>query len=189
MLRYVNKLARGNHVVLFYDDPNEMQTILLEIIRDGLRKKEVVAYLCRDVNKARTLLSEHGIDFGRYEKDGLMDIGEVAPEQSRRLGIEFSSKPDAFMNWLKAYFDKKGRRPFRMIVDSPLNFGNHQCTIEIEKMNENHFRGKASGRLPAKLVCVYRSKDVVKANEGELFFKLIKTHSHAVFPGIALHTE
>jgi hypothetical protein len=189
VLRYVNKLARGNHVVVFYDDPKEMRKILSEIVRNGLSKKEVVGYLGRDPNEARNFLSENGIDVGRYERDGLMDIGELAPEQSCRLGIEYSSKPDAFMNWLRAYFNKRGRRPFRIIIDSPLNFGNQQRTIEIEKMIERHFGGKTSGKLPGKLVCVYRSQEVAKANEEELFFKLIKAHSHAVFPGIALQMK
>jgi len=190
VLRYVNELARGSHIVLFYDDLNEMHTILSEIVRDGLRKREAVGYLCRNVDKARDFLCRQSIDVGRYENEGLLDLDEVASQQPSRLGIEYtSSANDAFVNWLERYFQKKGRKLSRVIVDTPLDLANHTRLIDIEQTAENRFTNKRSRTLPVKLVCVYQSKDIVNIDEGRVFFELIKSHSHAIFPGIALRLK
>jgi len=187
ILRYVNDLPRGSHVALFYDILKDKETILSEIVRDGLEKREMVCCLCSDVVETRDFLLRNGVDVERYESNDLLDIDRVDPRDARPLGIEFSSTQDnALLRWLKAYHKEKGKKPLRMIYDEPLDFVTPNRLIKMEKVNQAYFGRKAFKKLPAKLVCTYFNEDVTKIGEGQFLFDLVNAHSHALFPGIAL---
>lgn len=188
VLRYVNDLPHGSHVAVFYEDLDDKQEIIAEIVKDGVQKSEAVVYLCRNVEQARKFLIGHGIDVDRYEKEGLIDIGKLGSKESHPLGIEYShSDDDASVKWLNAYFKKKGRKHFRVIMDSPLDLADLHHIVEIEKASETYFC--ASQNVPAKLVCVYPNKEIVKIDKESFFFDLIHAHSHAVFPGMAFEIK
>jgi KaiC/GvpD/RAD55 family RecA-like ATPase len=190
VLRYVNDLPRGSHVALFYENLDNKEEIIAEIVKDGLRKGETVVYLCRNVEQAKKFLARYGVDVDRCEKDGLIDIGKFGLEESHPLGIEFSHSDDnASVMWLKAYFKKKGNKPFRAVIDSLIDLTDLHHIVEIEKASEECFGRKASEKVPGKVVCVYSNKEIVKIDKESFFFDLIHAHSHAIFPGMAFEIK
>jgi len=190
ILRYVNELPRGSHVALFYDILKDKETILSEIVRDGLEQREIVCCLCSDVVETRDFLRRNGVGVDRHESNGLLEIDKIVPRDAHPLGIEFSSTRDnALLLWLKAYHKEKGNKPFRMICDEPLDFIVPTRLIKMENVNQAYFGRKAFKKLPAKLVCTYFNEDLAKIGEGQILFDLVKAHSHALFPGIALNIK
>jgi len=180
VLDYVNKLSTGDHVVLFYEDPEYEREVLFTFLKEGLRRGEEAVYIT-NIASASTVsdaMKCFGIDPSR-----VLIFDKAAREEAQRSGTVFGLKfewgPEGIMKLWKQWLQSKEKKVRVAISTSPKIF-EPSFLLATEKAYG------CTLHMPMTLICAYHSKEVAEKN-GQLFTGLLKTHGHVIFPGIALN--
>jgi len=180
VLDYVNKLSTGDHVVLFYEEPEYEREVLFTFLREGLRRGEEAVYIT-DIASVSTISNAmkcFGIDPSCVTIIDLA-IREGAQRSGTLLGFELEWSPKGIIEFWKRWLQSKKKKA-RVAVNLGLNTREPAFQLALEKAFGRMFH------MPMTMVCAYSSKKVAEKN-GQLFTGLLKTHGHAIFPGIALN--
>jgi len=111
-----------------------------------------------------------------------MIIDLAAREEMQRsgtaLGLELEWSPKGIPGFWKRWLQSKSKKA-RLAIN--IGLGTREPAFQLAAE-------KAFGRtlhMPMTMVCAYSSKEAAEQN-GQIFTGLLKTHGHAIFPGIAL---
>lgn len=134
-------------------------------------------------DQVRERMKSFSIDVETYERGGSLEISSYDPWYMRK-GVP-NPTHEVLENLMKALerATASGKRGMRAASDASFQFirrGKTKELLEYEASLDKELEG------PVAAICAYDSKQVTKVWKGKFLFELIRTHGHAVFPGIAL---
>lgn len=178
--RYVRRLRRGDHAVLFYDTEDVRREIAFPFLLAGLLKGEAVVYLVseHELDSENREIRGYGIRAGHFRK------GAVAIMSADDWYLE-NGKAQAktiIANWLTLVKEKQkvGFTGLRAATEMEVFFN----SAKVKELLEYEAALGRQLRLNACALCLY---DTHRLDEKK-FIKLNNSHGHSVFRGIALKT-
>ena len=77
-LKFVKRVRRGKHIVLFYEETEYARIILFEFLKSGLLNKERCVYISgKDVKAVEREMSDAGINAEEFMKNELLFVHQV----------------------------------------------------------------------------------------------------------------
>jgi len=169
-----------DHVILFYDDPNDKRQVLFTYLKAGLDDGEAGAYITSQEtpNQIRDGMKQFGIDVDKLDKSGALHVIDYRDWYFKDGTFTISKTMEL---WKKLYDQimTKGFKGLRVT-------GETACFFEKRKVNELVEYEKSLHRkleLPMSVICAYDANVVAKENEGQLYLDLIKAHSTVLYAG------
>lgn len=181
IIKRVRGLGPNDHVVLFYSNIEAKRELVFPFLQEALQKEGAAVYVTEHepLDELREAMKHWGIYVDKYERERSLTITDfetlVAAEE--RLSDLKTSK---LLNDLAERLMKRGG-PVRVVAD-PTLVAKRGMIDEVLK------RERALGRrleLPLTVICCYEDT-LADIKEGEFLIEMLRAHSHAVFPGIAL---
>jgi len=181
IIKTVRGLGPNDHVVLFYSNIEAKRELVFPFLQEALQKEGAAVYVTEHepLDELREAMKHWGIYVDKYEYEHSLTITDfetlVAAEE--RLSDLKTSK---LLNDLIERLIKRGG-PVRVVAD-PTLIAKRGMIDEVLK------RERALGRhleLPLTVICCYEDT-LADTKEGEFLIETLRSHRHAIFPGIAL---
>ena len=173
----MESLAPHDHAVLFYSDIHAKRQLIFPFLHGALQNQGVAAYVTahEPLDEVRDAMKRWGINVDRHESDGALLIADyqaVTTAEDRLDDFKISQ-------WLGDLAKHGG--PVRIAADPTLlvKRGMADEILRRERILQRRLE------LPITMVCPYEDT-VAGIREGEFLVEMLHTHSHAIFPGIAL---
>jgi len=177
IVRTLQGLAPHDHAVLFYSDIHAKRQLIFPFLHGALQNQGVTAYVTahEPLDEVRDAMKRWEIDVDRHESDGnllIADYQAVTTREGRLDDFKISE-------WLGILAKHGG--PVRIAADPTLlvKRGMVDEILRRERILQRRLE------LPITMVCQYEDT-VAGIREGEFLVEMLHTHSHAIFPGIAL---
>jgi DNA-binding PadR family transcriptional regulator len=173
---YARNLESHDHAVLFYETPEEKWRVISNHLRCALENGYPAVYICHfeEPDQVHEGLKRHGIDVLAHESHDTFRILELGDyfrqEEFNQIEAE-----------LKTVYEQLAKKTIRVAVDSTFAIKN----LHAEKVLKYERWIGRTFTLPIAGICAYNTEAVTESSD-ELFRELLKSHGHAIFPGIAL---
>jgi KaiC/GvpD/RAD55 family RecA-like ATPase len=181
IIKTLQGLAPNDHAVLFYSNIDAKRELVFPFLEEALQKQGVAVYVTdhEPLDELKAAMKHWGIYVDRYESDRSLIIADYE-EFTTTEGRLNELKTSRLLRHLIERLMKRGG-PVRVVVD-PMSLVKRGMVDEIIR------RERALGRrleLPLTMICCYEDT-VADIKEGEFLIENLRTHNHAIFPGIAL---
>jgi len=181
IIRTLQGLAPNDHVVLFYSNIDTKRELVFPFLQEALQKQGAAVYVTEHepFDEVRDAMSRWGINVDRHQSDrslAVADYQALTTAEGRLNELKTSQLLRDIMELLV----KRGG-PVRVVADPTL-------LVKRGMVDEIVKRERALGRrleLPFTIVCSYEDT-IADTKEGEFLIEMLRTHNHAIFPGIAL---
>ena len=181
IIRALQGLGANDHIVLFYSDTDTKRELVFPFLQEALQNEGVAIYVTEHepFDEVRDAMSRWGINVDRHQSDrslAVADYQALTTAEGRLNELKTSQLLRDIMELLV----KRGG-PVRVVADPTL-------LVKRGMVDEIVKRERALGRrleLPLTMVCAYEDT-VADTREGEFLIEMLRTHNHAIFPGIAL---
>lgn len=177
IIRKLADLAPHSHAVLFYTDIRAKREVVFPFLQKGLQNKGVAVYATshEPLEEVRDAMRRWGINVDEHEADRSLVICD---HQS-------FTTPDGRLNdlkidqFLKDLVERGG--PVKVAADPTLlvKRGMVDEVVRREQVLKRRLE------LPLTMVCAYE-ETVTDTRNGEFLIEMLRAHSYAVFPGIAM---
>jgi len=174
-------LAPNDHVVLFYSDIDTKHELVFPFLLEALQKEGAAVYVSEHepFDEVKDAMRQWGIYVDRYLSNRSLAIADYQALTAAEARLN-DLKASQLLRDLAELLLKRGG-PIRVVVDLTL-------LVRRGMFDEIVKRERALGRrleLPLTMVCAYEDT-VADTREGEFLIEMLRTHNHAIFPGIAL---
>ena len=177
IVRTLKCLAPHDHAVLFYSDIHAKRELVFPFLQEALRSHGVAVYATEHepLDEVRDAMRRSGISVDEHESDGslaLVDYHTVTTADGKLNDLKINQLLGALM--------KRGA-PVRVAADPTLLIkrGMIDEVIRRERILKRRLE------LPLTMVCPYEDT-IAGTNDGQFLIEMLRTHNHAIFPGIAL---
>lgn len=181
IVRTLRSLAPNDHAVLFYPDIGAKRELVFPFLQDALDQEGVAVYATEHepLDELREAMKHWGIYVDKCEQNRSLTITDcetLMTAEERLTSLKTSRLLSDLMERLI-----RGRVLVRIVTDATAlaNRGMVDRLIQWERTLGRRLE------LPLTMICCYE-ETVASLKEGEFLVDTLQTHSHAVFPGIAL---
>lgn len=181
-LEYVANLEHGDHAALFYDNLVVAAEYFCAYIEEGIRRNEATCFIGPSRELYETLFEQVGIKVASLENCGYINYlplqDPYLEDAERRTGKLQRSIQEYLRTGLKS-----GLKGLRIIN---LTTSMWDCVSVQDLLRYEQSIGTRSPSL-ISIVCCYDTRKLLETKP-ELFMKLVKTHGHCIFQGMAVPT-
>ncbi len=180
IIDFVRSMKPTDHVILFYDTPENKRKILFNFLAAGLEKGKGALYICSEEKpeQVRSEMEAFGIEVKKIEKEGALMIRNY-DEWYIENGQAECDKILAHLKEAYEKFQEKGLKGLRGI-------GEAACFFKHDKVRELLRLEYAAHRVlqvPIEGICTYSIDTIVKAGRTEVIMPLVRAHGWAIFIG------
>lgn len=177
IIRQLQALAPHDHAVLFYPDIHAKRELIFPFLQEALQNQGVAIYVTSQepIDEVRDAMKRAGISVDQHESDGslvICDYQAITTADGRLNDPEIDQS-------LRELVKHGG--PVRVAADAT-SFVKRGMVDDLVR-REQALRRRLE--LPLTMVCAYE-ETVTDAKKGEFLIEMLRTHSHVIFPGIAL---
>jgi len=181
IIRTLQGLGTNDHIVLFYSNIDKKRELVFPFLQEALQNEGVAIYVTEHepFDEVRDTMRRWGIYVDRHQSQRSLAISNYQALTAAEGGLN-DLKTSQLLRDLMERLMKRGG-PVRVVVDPTL-------LVRRGMFDEIVKRERALGRrleLPLTMVCAYEDT-VADTREGEFLIEMLRTHNHAIFPGIAL---
>lgn len=177
IVRQLQSLAPHDHAVLFYPDIRAKRELVFPFLQEALQNQGVAVYLTSQepIDEVRDAMGRAGINVDKHESDGSLVICDYQAFTTADGRVKDPEIDQSLRDLVK-----RGG-PVRVAADAT-SFVKRGMLDEIVRREQ---ASKRRLELPLTMVCSYE-ETVTDAKKGEFLIQMLRTHSHVIFPGIAL---
>lgn len=180
IVHFVKKMKTTEHVILFYEFPEDKHRVLFAYLRAGLDSNEAAAYVAGDEtpSEIREAMSKFGIDVDDYEKRDMLHI--IDYKSWYIINGKFSIEKT--VNLWKNLLDNTLTKGFKGLRVT----GEMACFFKYNMVKELVEYEKSLHKvldIPLTAICAYNLPMLVKENQRQLVLELIQAHSTVIILG------
>ena len=181
VVNLVRQLKPTDHVVMFYEYPEDKYRVLFEYLKAGLDSQEAVAYVAgvdETPSQVRMLLEKRGVDVDACEAKGMLQV--MSYRDWYLVDGEFNVQRTITL-WAGLLSDAlaEGFKGLRVAGDVTWFF---ECGMKDELLEyENRLHRVLD--VPLTAICAYSLPVLMEQNEAQLVVDLIKAHNNVIFLG------
>jgi len=181
IVRTLQGLAPNDHAVLLYSNTNTKRELVFPFLQVALENHGVAFYVTEHeaFDEVREAMRHWGISVDRYQSDRSLAIADYKAFTTAEERLNEFKTSQLLRNLTERLMERGG--PVRVVVDAT-------WSVKRGMFDDIIKRERALGRrleLPLTMVCAYE-ETIADTREGEFLIEMLRTHSHAIFPGIAL---
>jgi hypothetical protein len=176
----VRNMKPTDHVIMFYEFPEDKHHVLFTYLKAGLDSQEAAAYVAGDEkpDEIREAMKKFGIDVDYYERKGMLHI--INYNEWYIIDGKFSIEKT--VNLWKTLLDDATAKGFNGLRVT----GEMTCFFKYGMINELVEYENSLHRvldIPLTAICAYSLPLMVKKNQTQLIVELIKAHSTVIIVG------
>lgn len=177
IIKTLQGLAPSDHAVLFYSDIHSKRELVFAFLEVAFRNHGVAIYVTEHepFDEVRDAMRRWGINVEKYESDRSLAIANYQAV----ISVDGRFDDEKISQSLGDLMGQGG--PIRVVTDAT-------SLVKRGMVDEVMRRERVLRRrleLPLTMVCSY-DETLADMRDGEFLIQMLRTHSHVVFPGIAL---
>lgn len=177
MIKTLEGLAPSDHAVLFYSDIHAKRELVFPFLQVALKNDGVAVYVTEHepFDEVKGAMRRWGINVDKRESNGSLAITNYQTVTTPDARLDDSKINQSLLDLVKH------GGPVRVAADPTLLVKRGMADEVVRR--ERALRRRLE--LPLTMVCPYE-ETVADMKEGEFLIQMLRTHSHVVFPGIAM---
>jgi hypothetical protein len=177
-LKFISKLDKKKHIVLYYDNPTFGKKIQFRFIMDGLLKGENCIYVIHENDNPKSIENEmidNGIDVKKYSKYKLLTIFTIPDILKHPNGVLKGSEEIID----KIFSDLNPNLPFRLVVRM-IDKLNTRDQIAANLDLEQYYHSKFE-HFNGFILCHYDVRHNPTNTNGIWVENILENHHSAIF--------
>lgn len=178
---FVRNMKPTDHVIMFYEFPEDKYRLLFTYLKAGLDRQEAVAYVTgidETPNHIKEVMTKFGIDIDEFERKGMLRI--ISYKDWYIIDGKFSIEKTVTL--LKNLLDDalaRGFKGLRVVGEVDCFFKCDMVKELVEYENSLH----RVLDIPLTALCAYSMPIMMQKNQMQLVIDLIKAHSNVIILG------
>ena len=176
----VGEIGAGDHLILFYDTPENKRRVLFDFLQAGLREGSRGVYISTEESPEQIQLAmeEFGIDARACEERGSLILRHY-DEWYFRHGRCLPNR--ILARWAETYDDalEMGLSGLSAVAEMSCFFKHRKIPELLRYENALH----RNLQIPAKAICAYSVTSIVNLGYQKLLTPLIQAHGRAILTG------
>ena len=177
----VGEIGAGDHLILFYDTPENKRRVLFDFLQAGLREGSRGVYISTEESPEQIQLAmeEFGIDARACEERGSLILRHYDEWYFSRHGRCLPNK--ILAKWAETYDEavEKGLSGLSAAAEMSCFFKHRKIPELLRYENALH----RNLQIPAKAICAYSITSIVNSGYQKLLTPLIQAHGRAILTG------
>lgn len=180
ILDFVRNMKPTDHVIMFYEAPEDKHRVLFTYLKAGLDSQEAAAYVAGDEtpNEIREAMAKFGIDVDEYEKNGMLHIIDYKGWYIINGNFSIEKTVTLWKNLLNDAMTR-GFKGLRVTGEVTCFF---RCGMAKELVEYEISLHRVLD-IPLTAICAYNLPLIVEKNQTQLFLELVKAHSTVIILG------
>jgi hypothetical protein len=171
----LDNLHGGNHLVIFYEEPEYAHIVEYHFIKTGLEKGESCIYTTHedDIDLIERGLTDFGVNVEKYKKNNTLHVYKISDSQTDSEGIRQGIEK------LRKKIMDNSKPPFRIVSRFTRNFENEmdrQASIDVERTVHSSFE-----KYQSSFICPYQVKNIKLEMKEAWMQNHLKNHHAAIF--------
>lgn len=180
IIDFVRNMKPTDHVIMFYDSPEDKYRVLFAYLKAGLEAREAGAYVTGDEtpDEIRKAMTRFGIAVNEYEKEGMLHIIDYKDWYM----IDGNFSIEKTMNLWRHLLNDATAKGFMGLRVT----GEASCFFECDKEKELAAYESSLHKvldIPLTAICAYNLPLMTKKNQTRLFVDLLRAHSTVIVLG------
>lgn len=180
IIDFVRSMKPTDHVIMFYEFPEDKHRVLFEYLKAGLDSQEAAAYVAGDEtpNEIREAMARFGIDVDGYEKKGMLHVIDYKDWYIINGNFSIEKTVNLWKNLLDDALAKgfKGLR----VTGEMACFFKRGMVKELVRYESSLHRVLD---IPLTAICAYNLPLLIKEHQTQLVVELIRAHSTVIILG------
>ena len=157
-LKFVKRIRRGKHIVLFYEETEYARIILFEFLKSGLLNNERCVYISgKNIKAVEREMSDAGINAEEFMKNELLFVHQVPNLAGYSNITQIASEK---LSQFALHPWNKNARPDRLVLLCIFKI-NTQEQIRSNLEWERQFRAKDLKHLQGTMICTYPVSNII----------------------------
>jgi hypothetical protein len=180
VIRFVRSMKPKDHVILFYDTPENKREILFNFLGAGLEKGKGALYVCSEERpeQIRSEMEAFSLRVKKFEKEDALKIYNY-DEWYIENGQAESVKILAHLMQAYEKFRKNGLKGVHGTGEMGCFFEHNQ----VRELLRYEYALHRVLKIPAEVICAYSIYDIVVTGYTEVIMPLVRAHSVGIFTG------
>ena len=174
---FIQKVETNNHIILFYDSPENKKKIIYDYLADGMKRGKGLVYIRTEETEAeiREGLMNRGIEYEPNLASGNFIIRNYDQWYIEDGHVEPLKIIDHW-NQADAYFKSKGLG-MRAVGEVDCFFEHHK----VRELLRYEYALHKILTIPMDALCTYNLKTIVDKGYTEMIMPLVRAHGKALF--------